>query len=68
MRMSTTQRSSMTKQATTAWVGTLVPFFVLPTKGGDGDVRNRNEQLHNHIGFVGEGISARSQWERGSGG
>ena len=68
MRMATTQRSSMTKQETPAWVGPLVPFFVLFTKGGDGDVRNRNEQLHGHIGFVGEGISARSQWERGSGG
>ena len=68
MRMSTTQRSSMTKQATTAWVGTLVPFFVLFTKGGDGDVRNRNEQLHGHIGFAGEGISARSLWGGESGG
>jgi hypothetical protein len=67
MRMSTTQGSSMTKQATTAWVGTFVPYSVLSTKGGDGDVRNRNEQLQ-PIGFAGEGISARSLWGGESGG
>ncbi len=67
MRMSTTQRSSMTKQAP-AWVGIFVPYSVLSAQGGDGDVRNRNEQLHDHIGFAGEGISVRSLWGGESGG
>jgi len=57
----------MTKAASAAWVGTIVPCFVLSAKGGEGDVRIRNEQLHNH-GFAGEDISARSLWEGGSGG
>ena len=52
----------MTKQATMAWVGTFVPYSVLPTKGGEGDVRIRNEQLHT-LGFAGEGIHA-GAWER----
>jgi len=67
MNVSTVQRGSMTKQATMAWVGTFVPYSVLPTKGGEGDVRIRNEQLHT-LGFAGEGISARSLWEGGFGG
>ena len=67
MNVSTAQRGSMTKAAFMARVGTIVPYFVLPAKGGEGDVRIRNEQLHT-LGFAGEGISARSLWEGGSGG
>ena len=67
MNVSTAQRGSMTNGATMVRVGTLIPYSVLPAKGGEGDVRIRNEQLHNH-GFAGEDISARSLWEGGSGG
>ena len=67
MDVSTAQRGLVIESASPVYVGTIVPYSVLSVKGGERDVRIRVEQLH-IPGFAGEGITAPSLWEGGSGG
>ena len=66
MNVSTSLGNVMTRGTSMIWVGTIIPYFALPMKGGERDVRVVAPS--NNGEFAGEDITVRSLWGGGSGG